>query len=160
MLRNEKKELANALKIKFKNANTSIVLSHTNLKFTSIEAARRAADTKTTIIKIKNTLAMHATAETDHSALNSHFKNEKLFILSDNLLSACKTAKFLCDNNNKTVQIISGTSHGGYIHSPQTIIELSRISSPRDLQSRLLRAIMTTSTNILRVIKAKFEEGR
>lgn len=160
MLKHEKKELVNLFKEELKSWDVVLVLAHSKLPFDAFDKARRKADKGTKILKIKNNLAKIAFEGTNYSVLNEELKEERLLIMSNDLFSACQSAKFLLEyakeKTKNNIKIALGAS-SKETYSAQTILDLSSLSSKEELQSKLLRAIKVVAENMLRVINAKFE---
>lgn len=158
MLKNEKRDLVGSLKEELQSSNVVLVLEHASLPFSSFDAARRNATENTTIKKIKNNLAKIAFEGTNYEALNEHLEKERLLILSSDLFEACKSARFFLDNNKKNpVKVLKGAT-ADEVYDAQSLIELASVNSIQELQSNLLRVIKVVGENILRVIKAKYDE--
>jgi len=89
--------------------------------------------------------------------LNEHLKDERILILGADLFEACKSARFFLDNNEK-LKVLKGATETE-IYDSKSLVELASVNSIQELQSNLLRVIKVVGENVLRVIKAKYDEG-
>lgn len=155
MFKQEKKDLVSQIKSELAVNNVVLLMEHGNLTFSAFDDARRAANSHAVIKKVKNNLLKIAFDDSKtYSSLNEHLRDERLVIMSNDLFAACKSAKFLLDNNKNQLKILKGASNTE-VYEPSTLIDLANVNSIEDLQSQLLRVIKVVGENILRVIKAR-----
>ena len=159
MFKQDKLNLVNELKKELQERDVVLVLEHEKLTFASIDAARRNAAENTKIRKVKNRLAKIAFKDSNHSHLNTSLNQERILIMSDDLFKACKSAKFLAQNNKDTIKILQGASAKEHFDS-NTINHLAQFDSHKELQSQLLRVIKVVGEKVLRVINAKFDNEK
>lgn len=154
MFKQDKINLVNEFKQDIESMPIILLVGHKKLKFSAIDKARRFAQGDTKIKLIKNRLAKIAFNGGPYEVLNKDFSKEKLVIMSKDLFDACKTAKFLADNNKDQINIIACASKKEE-YTLQQITEIAKITSVQDLQARLLRAIKATGEKLLRVISLR-----
>lgn len=159
MLKHEKANLLSSFKEEISKANIILLLEHAKLPFEAFDKARREADSQTKIIKVKNRIAKLAFENTSYKPLNDFLKNERLLIISDDLLKACHSAKFFLDYAKATgakdsIKISLGAGETG-VFEESLIIEVSKVKSAEELRSRLLRVIKVVAENMLRAIQAR-----
>jgi large subunit ribosomal protein L10 len=151
VLRNEKEAFISSVKNELASKEALVLLHHSKLKFGALDSIRRKSDGKAKIVKIKNRLAKIAFQGTAYEHLSQFCSGECVFIMSDDIVSACKVAYEFESDNKEHIKIISGASLKESLNK-DSIVEYAKLPSLEELQSRLLNAINGIGVKLLRTI--------
>jgi large subunit ribosomal protein L10 len=152
VLRNEKEALVNGFRAELQDFDVVLVLGHKSLPFSMLDKVRREASQGTKIYKMKNRLAKKAFDGTAYSDLSKAINGECLLVLSDDLVSACKSANDFRKKSKGSLEILLGANSKSEQFNKDDIMYIATLPSLEELQSNLLRAINGIGEKLLRTV--------
>ena len=154
MNRVEKESVVGELSELLSSHSVIIVLRNNGLTVSDFNSFRNNMKLVEASLRVsKNTLILLALDSSDRSSISEYIAGPTVLLFSNESAGACKALMKFAEENEDTLDVISGLIDGSVVTLGE-IKTLSKLPSLAELRAKLLAAISAPGTNLARVIGA------